>query len=45
METEPVSRITYCPRCTLPPPPAVDDGEVIWEPGKLEAVVWGPPGP
>ncbi len=42
MVTEPVGRVTYCPRCTLPPPHVlvgvdedddegfVDESDVIW---------------
>ena len=41
MRTDPVSRTTYCPRCTLAPPPTIEgEAEVIWEPGQLEFVMW-----
>ena len=40
METEPVSRVTYCPRCTLPPPPEIYLDVDVWEPGQLEALPW-----
>jgi len=39
MRTDPISRTTYCPACTLAPPPAIEgQAEVIWEPGQLEFV-------
>jgi hypothetical protein len=41
MRTDPISRTTYCPRCTLAPPPNIEGGaEVLWEPGQLEYVLW-----
>ncbi len=40
MVTDAASRTTYCPRCTLPPPPELDDDAIEWEPGQLEAVAW-----
>jgi len=41
MRTDPISRTTYCPRCTLAPPPTIEgEAEVIWEPGQLELVLW-----
>jgi hypothetical protein len=40
MRTDPISRITYCPRCTLAPPPTIEgQAEVIWEPGQLELLL------
>jgi hypothetical protein len=40
MVTDAASRTTYCPRCTLPPPPEVDLDVEVWEPGQLEALPW-----
>ena len=41
MRTDPISRTTYCPRCTLAPPPTIEgQAEVLWEPGQLELVLW-----
>ena len=40
MRTDPISRTTYCPRCTLPPPPTIEgEAEVIWEPNQLELIL------